>query len=160
MTHVQTQTEMTETELLLTRKLPAPPERVWQAWTDPKQLVQWFGGECGINQGAELDVRVGGKLRVRSKGRESGLMLELRGTYTEVDEPRKLAFTWNWIAEDGTPRLESETRVAIELEAVAGGTLCRIRHTGFAAEEAVKEHNFGWNSSLERLGGVLSTAAA
>ena len=47
--------------LEISRRYEAPPERVWQAWTDPQALSQWFGpGESKSVTRAELDVRPGG----------------------------------------------------------------------------------------------------
>ena len=50
--------------LTLKRRLNAPPEAVYAAWTDPKKLVHWFGPDQGPVTKAETDVRVGGRFHV------------------------------------------------------------------------------------------------
>jgi uncharacterized protein YndB with AHSA1/START domain len=47
-------------ELLITRVFDAPPEVVFQAWTDPKQMEQWWEPHRFTNPVCELDVRPGG----------------------------------------------------------------------------------------------------
>ena len=51
--------------LTLQRRLNAPPARVFEAWTDPKKLVRWFGPAETVPETvrAEMDVRVGGRFR-------------------------------------------------------------------------------------------------
>ncbi|HXL81520.1 MAG TPA: SRPBCC domain-containing protein, partial [Pyrinomonadaceae bacterium] len=48
-------------ELVITRFFDAPRELVWQAWTDPKQLVKWWGPKNFTAPVAKIDLRVGGK---------------------------------------------------------------------------------------------------
>ena len=58
-----------EREIVLTRVIDAPPERVFQAWTDPKQITQWFSPEGFRNETLEIDIRPGGR-----GGRASGFV--------------------------------------------------------------------------------------
>ena len=53
--------------LTLKRRLNAPPSKVFAAWTDPEKLAQWFGPADTVagSASAELDVKVGGRFRVR-----------------------------------------------------------------------------------------------
>ena len=85
--------ESARPSLTLTRHLRARPEKVYAAWTEPENLVHWFGpGELkpGTTQ-AELDVRVGGRYRIRFTGM-SGEHHEVGGVYREVVPDRKLVF--------------------------------------------------------------------
>ena len=50
--------------LTLKRRLNAPPEKVYAAWTDPAQISKWFGPDAGPVTRAETDVRVGGRFHV------------------------------------------------------------------------------------------------
>ena len=49
-----------ERELIITRMIDAPPEKVWRAWTEPALLTQWFTPPPFTTPSAELDVRPGG----------------------------------------------------------------------------------------------------
>ena len=50
-------------EIVLSRVIAAPRERVFQAWTDPRQIVQWFGPDGFIVETLECDIRPGGRWR-------------------------------------------------------------------------------------------------
>ena len=135
----------------------APPARVFEAITDPKQTAQWWGqkGMYRITE-SQADIRRGGVWSTSGVG-DDGTKYTVQGKYLEVDPPRLLVHTWN-------PSYQSlpETVVRWELEAqpmhglqargpqrVGTGTLVRIRHSGFAGNmEAVKSHGEGWKRVL------------
>jgi uncharacterized protein YndB with AHSA1/START domain len=82
------------TEITITRVYDAPPQLVWDAWTEPAQLAAWWGkrGWTARLDSVELDVRPGGRFRVTTVNDSNGSEMTNEGTYTEVDEPRRLAF--------------------------------------------------------------------
>lgn len=87
--------------------LEADPEVVWSALTDPDELSDWLAADV------ELDLRPGGELTVLdAEGKRTGFV-------EEADAPRRLSFWW---AREG----EDATRVELELEEEAGGTLVRV----------------------------------
>ena len=57
-----------EASVTITRTFDAPRKLVWQAWTDPKMMAQWFGPRGFTNPFCELDVRPGGSLRIVMRG--------------------------------------------------------------------------------------------
>jgi uncharacterized protein YndB with AHSA1/START domain len=74
--------------------IAAPPDRVFQAITDPSQLSRWWG-QAGVYRITErtADVRPGGKWS--SVGvEENGNTFRVEGEYLEVDPPRRLVHTW------------------------------------------------------------------
>ena len=120
--------------------IAAPRERIFEALTDPKQAVRWWGrkDEYYLNE-FEMDVRVGGKWSTSGKSLKSG-DLEVHGEFLEVDPPRRLAYSWisSWL-----PKL---TKVVWELESQAKGTLVKLTHSGFAGNpQATKAHSHGWS---------------
>ena len=78
-----------EGELIVTRVLDATPENVFDAWTDPKQMEQWWGPKCFTNPVCELDVRPGGAWRIVMRGPD-GMEYECGGVYSEVVKPERL----------------------------------------------------------------------
>ena len=60
-------------EIVFTRVFDAPRRMVWEAWTDPKQLVLWWGPKGFTTTIDEMDVRAGGvwKHRLHQDSRES-----------------------------------------------------------------------------------------
>jgi len=79
--------------LTLKRRLNAPPEKVYAAWTEPKKIVKWFGPDAGPVKQASADVRVGGRYAVKFHT-EDGEEHNVGGIYREVVPNQKLVFTW------------------------------------------------------------------
>jgi uncharacterized protein YndB with AHSA1/START domain len=118
----------------------APQARVFQAISDPKQLLQWWGQD-GMYRGKkwDADMRPGGKWRCEGDSSSSG-QYHVGGEFLEVDPPHLLVYTW--IASWTGPLA---TTVRWELKAVEGGTMVNLRHSGFQAlPEAAREHAQGW----------------
>jgi uncharacterized protein YndB with AHSA1/START domain len=121
--------------------ISAPQERVFEALTDPRQLIQWWGQQ-GMYHGTKwcTDLRPGGQWRTDGVSDQDGSAFHVSGEYLEVDPPRLLEYTWvaSWTG-------ALKTVVRFELESAAGGTLVRLRHSGFGvAPAAAKEHALGW----------------
>lgn len=134
--------------------IAAPPERVFKALTDPRQLMLWFSGgpECPVKVW-EMDARPGGRYRYAT---EKGTVVvngvsefECHGAIAEVDPPRLLAYSWiaNW-HDDKSRR----TVVRWELTPDAGGTRVKVTHSGLAQEHVAREdYSGGWVGVLEQL---------
>ncbi len=123
--------------------IAAPRERVFEALTDPKQALQWWGqsDHCQLNE-FHMDVRPGGKWSTRARSATMGSKT-IEGEFLEIDPPRRLAYTWNasWMAKT--------TKVLWELEVGNDGTFLKLTHTGFAGDvEQAKNHSVGWNSAI------------
>ena len=73
------------------RRLAAPGDDVFRWWTDPERLREWMSPVGTVE--AEVDLRVGGTIRIVMKG--DGMVIEHQGTYLEIEPPRRLAFTWS-----------------------------------------------------------------
>lgn len=132
--------------LEIRRHYPAAPENVWRAWTDPQALTRWFGpGEANSVFEAQLDVRVGGRYSIAFRTPD-GEEHRVRGEYVEVDEPRKLVFSWAW---QSTP--DRVSRVAVELHARDGGCDLLFRQDRFFDEAARNGHERGWTATFRKL---------
>ena len=57
-----------ERVLVIKRVFNAPRTLVFKAWTDPKQLVQWWGPKDFTNPVCEVDVRSGGTMSIHMRG--------------------------------------------------------------------------------------------
>lgn len=79
-------------ELVLTRIIDVPREKLWRCWTEPELMVQWFTPSPWKTVHAETDVRPGGSSYIVMKGPEEQEMPN-RGVYLEVVKPEKLVFT-------------------------------------------------------------------
>jgi uncharacterized protein YndB with AHSA1/START domain len=79
-------------ELVLTRLIDVPREKLWRCWTEPALIVQWFTPPPWQTVHAETDVRPGGSSYILMKGPE-GQAMPNRGVYLEVAKNEKLVFT-------------------------------------------------------------------
>lgn len=79
-------------ELVLTRLLDAPREKLFRCWTEPALLKQWFAPLPYTTPHAELDARTGGANFIIMKSPEGGEM-PMRGVYLEVVKNEKIVFT-------------------------------------------------------------------
>lgn len=133
--------------ILATVEIAAPPERVFEALTRSEDVLRWWRTEDAYKTTFwEADVRAGGKWRAEGN-MSDGRNYKVTGEFTEVDAPRKLAFTWN--ADWDAP---NETRVTYMLEPLEEGTRLTLRHEGFAGRGgACRNHTAGW----ERVLGLL-----
>lgn len=135
--------------LTLKRRLKARPEKVWRAWTDPTQIVMWFGpGNCEYLAN-EIDLRVGGRFRVAFRTDIDGKPEEINevgGTYREIVENQELVFSWNWVT---TP--ERVSQVTVTLKPDADGTLLTLHHEQLWDEASKTGHTRGWTASLNKL---------
>ncbi len=81
--------------LRLSRRLKAPREAVFRAFTDPVELAKWFGPEGVSARQVEIDLRPGGRYSLEMFETD-GSIHALSGVYREIQPPEKLTFTWIW----------------------------------------------------------------
>jgi uncharacterized protein YndB with AHSA1/START domain len=148
-----------ERELVLTRVFDAPRELVFKAWTDPKQVAQWWGPRGFTNPVCDLDVRPGGAIRIHMRGPE-GTVYPMTGVYQEVVEPERLVFTSAALDADGNPMFEVLTTVTFAEQGGKTKQIMRARVIKSTAEAApyIKGMEAGWTQSLERLAKSLAKA--
>jgi uncharacterized protein YndB with AHSA1/START domain len=137
-----------ERRLVLRRVLPASPDRVFAAWTDPASLSRWMSPNRSAS--ATLDLRVGGAIRIVMKGPDWDI--EHTGEYREIDPPARLVFTWNSPYTGPEPSI-----VTIELRPHGDGTELTLIHEQLPADQ-VDPHRGGWAQILENLESVLRGA--
>jgi uncharacterized protein YndB with AHSA1/START domain len=130
----------------LTHTLPAPPDRVWRALTDPDALAAWFWPAARYGTVARVDLRPGGRYRI--EGTAAGIAVS--GEYLKVEVPQRLVFTWRWDGED------EETLVTIELVDSPTGCELRLLHERFLDEASRDGNATGWSDCLDRLPGWLT----
>ena len=138
--------------LQIERTYRAPATAVFAAWTSEEVLRRWFhaGGEGWDTPEAQVDLRVGGAVRVVMRepdGEEHGG----GGHYTEVEPPRRLAFTWTWDGED------RQSLIEVDFEEADGATTVLFTHSGLKDEETVRDHEGGWNRCFDNLERALAS---
>ncbi len=135
--------EFTEV-LRLSRRLKAPREAVFRAFTDPAALAKWFGPENVNVTEVEVDLRPGGAYSMvfnEADGESHGLS----GVYHEISPPHRLVMTWVW---DHGGMAGIETLVTIELAEVGAETELTLTHEKLPNQAACDLHRQGWTSSF------------
>jgi uncharacterized protein YndB with AHSA1/START domain len=146
-----------EGTVVITRTFEAPRALVWQAWTDPKMLGQWFGPRGFTSSVPQWELRVGGALRIVMHGPD-GNDYPMKGVFTEVMAPERLVFSNIAIDNDGNHLLEGETTVTL---AEQGGktTLTVTSHmVGLVpiAPQMLAGMEAGWTQSIDKLGELVA----
>jgi len=141
--------------LRLERIIPAPIERVFEAFIVPEQIAAWWGPEYCTIPDYSIDVRPGGKWRTVMK-LPDGNQPEVSGVYRAIEKNKRLVFTWAWKQEDGSRG--HETEVTVTFEPVGKHTKLTLVQTLFAEEVHRDNHLKGWESSFNSLEKYLASA--
>lgn len=158
MTSQNTAVPANDRELVLTRLIDAPPEKVYRAWTDPALLMKWFAPQPYTTPRAELDVRPGGANLIIMRGPEGNDMPN-RGVYLEVVPNRRLvitdAYTKAW-----EPAEKPFMTVILTFDDENGKTryTARVRHWNVADREAHESMGFheGWGKCTDQLAALVT----
>ena len=140
-------------ELVMTRDIAAPRERVFAAWTDARQASRWWAPHDFTPLSCEMDVRPGGTWRRRMRG-PGGAVFTKHGVYREVVAPERLAFTY--ITEDAAGIVDPETLVTVTFADLGGRTRLTLRHAAFETDSARIDHQGGWSGALERFAAFVA----
>ncbi len=138
----------TKMSLNLTRTYPVPVDQVWDAWTDPEKVRQWYAPGTFEIPEIEMDVRVNGEYRLIMHNASSGVSQTLSGAYREVEPARKLVYTWQWENDRGE---SPATLVTVTFAESDGETEVRIVHDLFPDNAMREQHFQGWTACLEQL---------
>ena len=133
--------------LRVSQVVEAAPARVWDAFSKPDQLAQWFApGELRARIDA-FDFRIGGRFDI-SMVEPSGSPHRAFGTILEIVPHRRLVLSWKWVDFPPDP---GESRVTFELLEENGGTNVVITHEKLSSPESVRLHTEGWEGCLHNL---------
>jgi uncharacterized protein YndB with AHSA1/START domain len=144
-----------ERTLTLTRTLKAPRELVFAAWTDPAHLAQWWAPKNFTNPICEADARPGGRWHIVMRAPDGPFSGDYPcgGVYEHVDPPRRLAFTNNALAPDGSVIMRGFTSVTFEEQ--DGNTVLTLETRALPLippmVQAIKGMDQGWSESLDKL---------
>ncbi len=151
--------ESSKRELVLTRIIDAPREKVYKAWTDPELLKQWFAPAPFSTPVAELDVRPGGANLIVMRDPQ-GNEFPNRGVYLEVVENERLVFT-DAYTKAWEPSKKPFMTVIVTFEDEGGRTryTARARHWTAADREAHEKMGFhdGWGRCADQLAALVAT---
>lgn len=79
--------------ITLEQEIPGTPERVFDAFITPADLLQWHrASEDWTTPHAETDPQVGGKFNIGFGDPTGEHSFDFKGSYTELDRPNRLAY--------------------------------------------------------------------
>ena len=108
-----TVTTPTDRRIVITRRFEAPRARVFEAWTKPEHVSQWWDPSGAPLASCEIDLRPGGKFRFVNQGSHAP---EFTGTYLQIAPPERLVFTTH------VGPLSGATTGTVDLRDSSGGT--------------------------------------
>ena len=150
--------------LTIERIFDAPLARVWRAWTDPQEVMKWWGPQYFTSPECKIDFRVGGKYVFCMRAPEDfgGQNMYSTGTYKEIIEGKKIVYTDNLSDKDGNlvqpsayglpEDFPQDLLVTVEFEETPDGkTKMTLTHEGLPAGEGADQTEAGWNTSFDKL---------
>lgn len=139
------------TELHIKRFFKAPRQMVFDAWTKPEMVAQWWGPKVFTTVVTKWEAKGGGEILVHMNGH--GMSHPMGGRFVEIYPPYRFHFIAAALDADGKPMFENWNSVFFE--EVDGGTMVTLDvHVVMQTEVApqyLKGMTAGWNSSLDRL---------
>ena len=145
-------------ELEFVRTYAAPRQLVWDAWTDPDQMAQWWGPR-GINtprKSIELDLRPGGRIAFDMVDDSTGARYPNSGTILEVEPPARLVWS-----DDGFPDGSGTGTATVTFTEVDASTTTLALHLVADFSETVRAGaEQGWSTQLDKLVDYLAAMQA
>jgi len=159
---------MTPKEVEFERIYDAPAEKVWQAWTDPSQLKQWWGPDNVTIPECEVDLRVGGRIYIvmeatEAMGEYAGTRWPMEAKITELEPNKKLVYeakAWTEGDEDGTTiETVQELAFAEENAKTKMNLKATLNKVGSKAGMAVEGMKYGFSQQFDKLEKYLGREA-
>ena len=137
-------TTANELSLTTSRLIAASPKQLYDAWLDPKMLVQFMIAGDGMScPKAATDPKIGGRYEIIMN--DGSRDIPHTGEYLVLEPHSRIAFTWF------SPFAEHGTEVRLSFAEEAGGTRIELTHLKFQSEESRNGHEMGWNAILDVL---------
>ena len=141
--------------VVVRRRLPAPPDVVYDEWLDPEAMTQWMCPRPARCLKVARDARVGGMLRIDIE--DEGEQFFVSGAFLTLDRPRLLRFTWScsiW------PDPGLVTTVSVHLDPYGDReTVMTIRHA-MLPPDVRDRHEHGWAKIADQLADKLAVSAS
>ena len=147
-------------DLVITRDIAAPPDKLYRCWTEPELLKRWFAPRPWTTPHAEIDLRVGGASLVVMRGPD-GQEFPNPGVYLELVPGERIVATDAYVRA-WEPSAKPFMTLILTFEDLGGGTTrytARARHWTEADREAHEKMGFheGWGVCTRQLAELAAT---
>ena len=141
-------------DLVLTRVLDAPREKLWRCWGEPELLKQWFCPAPWYVSEARIDLRPGGEFSTVMNG-PAGERFPNSGVLLDVVAPERLVFTDAFLPgwrPSGRPFIVADVRFADNGDGRTNYDAC-VMHWTAAAKKEHEDMGFhaGWGKAADQL---------
>ncbi|MCV2891480.1 SRPBCC family protein [Lentibacter sp. XHP0401] len=142
-----------ETDLSFTRTINAPPALLWECWTTPEHIKNFFMPKPHFIEACDIDLRVGGRFNTTMN--VDGNKIENKGVYLEIVDGKKLVFTDTY-SEGWAPAPDPFMTAIVEFEDDGnGGTTytATARHRSSESRQTHEDMGFfdGWGTVATQL---------
>jgi uncharacterized protein YndB with AHSA1/START domain len=150
-------------DLVVTRIIDAPVEMVWKAWTEPKEVMRWWGPKHYTSPSCRIDLRVGGKyvFCMRAPSDQGGQDSYTAGVYKRIVPLELLEFTQSLADKDGNPidpaqlgmppDFPKELRTVVVFKAKGGMTDLTITEYDWTVSQMYVYSYAGLHQSIDKL---------
>jgi len=167
--HMADRNEPKKQDLVFTRVFDAPVERVWQAWTDPKHVMSWWGPNGFTCPFARMEVREGGKSLVcmRAPPELGGRDMYSTWTYTRIVPQRQIEYLHHFADSEGKrldpagaglpPGMPAEVRHLVSFEPDgAGRTKLVVTEYDWPVGQMMEMSRMGMEQCLNKMEVLLA----
>jgi uncharacterized protein YndB with AHSA1/START domain len=156
---IESSSTRSDLTLQVRRVIAAERSRVYQAWTRPELIAQWFAPGKTVSN-ITSDPRPGGEYRFEFFGLpceadvdapQVPSAVSVVGVYKEVVPDERISYTWC-----GSRFPDENTLVTVEFKDAQGGTEVTITHENFTSAESRNQHQRGWEGCLTSLENFLN----
>lgn len=146
-------TDHSEHVLRIERTFEAPIDKVFEAWTSEEVLRRWLHvGPDWETPTVEVDLRVGGPIRIVMRDPEDGSEYGAAGEYVVVEPPHRLVFTWVWDHDAAHPQL-----IELRFSEREGRTSVVMTNSAIPTGDDVRDQDRGWRRCYDNLERALRT---
>jgi uncharacterized protein YndB with AHSA1/START domain len=148
------------TTVVRERTLDAAPHAVYRAWLDPAVLCRWLAPGAPEFARAEVEERVGGRIRIRQTDGSDQPVRGFEGELLELVPDERLVLRWGFLGPDPEAGPLFDSLLTVTLAPTAGGgTRLTIHHEQLEAlaaalPEVAEQVPAGWDAVLGRLAGL------
>jgi uncharacterized protein YndB with AHSA1/START domain len=143
---------------VIERTYDAPPERVFDAWSDPAAKARWFGPPEKPEGAYSLDFRVGGSEHL-SIALPDGPLYSFDAVYQDIVAGQRILYTYDMHKDQARISVSLAT---VEIEGVGAGTRLTLTEQGVFLDglDTSAEREHGTNVLMDTLGGYLLSSRA
>jgi uncharacterized protein YndB with AHSA1/START domain len=153
-------------DMIVTHTFDAPVERVWQAWSDPDQVMKWWGPHGFTSPMCRMDFREGGTTLVSMRS-DQGWELVNSWTYRSIEPMERIEFVQGFADGDGNrlspvdvglpPTIPQEVRHVLTFSPVdAATTELTVHEFGYPDEQIAEVSRAGMEQVLDKLAAMLA----